>query len=105
MPVFTYKGTNKAGATVTGERNATSKAELQASLKRENIAVKKVSEKGKEFNIPSFGGNKVSDKELAVFLWSSALRFWPASRRTSPFKRCSPAPAHPWKAAPRFPQR
>jgi type IV pilus assembly protein PilC len=67
MPVFTYKGTNKAGATVTGERNATSKAELQASLKRENIAVKKVSEKGKEFNIPSFGGNKVSDKELAVF--------------------------------------
>jgi type IV pilus assembly protein PilC len=67
MPVFTYKGTNKAGTTVTGERTATSKAELQASLKRENIAVKKVSEKGKEFNIPSFGGNKVSDKELAVF--------------------------------------
>src|SRR6202042_965385 len=67
MPVFTYKGTNKAGTTVTGERTATSKAELQASLKRENIAVKKVSEKGKEFSVPSFGGNKVSDKELAVF--------------------------------------
>jgi type IV pilus assembly protein PilC len=67
MPVFTYKGTNKAGASVTGERTANSKAELQASLKKENIAVKKVSEKGKEFNIPSFGGNKVTDKELAVF--------------------------------------
>src|ERR1700761_1330311 len=67
MPVFTYKGTNKAGASVTGERTANSKAELQASLKKENIAVKKVSEKGKEFNIPSFGGNKVTDKEIAVF--------------------------------------
>src|ERR1700759_445870 len=67
MPVFTYKGTNKAGASVTGERTAGSKAELQASLKKENIAVKKVSEKGKEFNIPSFGGNKVTDKEIAVF--------------------------------------
>src|SRR5580658_2362210 len=67
MPVFTYKGTNKMGASVTGERTATNKAELQASLKRENISVSKVSEKGKEFNIPSFGGNKVKDKEIAIF--------------------------------------
>jgi type IV pilus assembly protein PilC len=67
MPVFTYKGTNKAGTSVTGERTATNKAELQASLKRENISVSKVSEKGKEFNIPSFGGNKVKDKEIAIF--------------------------------------
>src|SRR6202044_4207001 len=67
MPVFTYKGTNKMGTNVTGERTATNKAELQATLKKENISVSKVSEKGKEFNIPSFGGNKVKDKEIAIF--------------------------------------
>jgi type IV pilus assembly protein PilC len=67
MPVFTFKGTNKQGTNVAGERTAASKAELQATLKRENISVSKVSEKGKEFNIPSFGGNKVKEKELAIF--------------------------------------
>ncbi len=67
MPVFTYKGTNKAGGNVTGERTAATKAELQATLKKEQINVSKVSEKGKEFNIPSFGGNKVTSKELAIF--------------------------------------
>ena len=55
MPVFTYKGTNRAGTNVTGERTANSKAELTAMLRREQINVSKVSEKGKEFQIPTFG--------------------------------------------------
>jgi type IV pilus assembly protein PilC len=66
MPVYTYKGTNKAGTAVSGERTAASKNELAATLRRENINVSKLSEKGKEFNIPSFGGG-VDAKELAVF--------------------------------------
>ncbi|MFZ0085676.1 MAG: type II secretion system F family protein [Candidatus Acidiferrales bacterium] len=66
MPVFTYRGTNRAGAKVTGERTAETKAEMAAALRRENINVSKLSEKGKEFNIPSFGGG-VDSKELAVF--------------------------------------
>src|SRR5215510_6439895 len=66
MPVFTYKGTNKAGTNVSGERTANSKAEVAAILKREQISVKKVSEKGKEFNIPTFGTG-VDSKDLAVF--------------------------------------
>jgi len=66
MPVYTYKGTNKAGTAVSGERTAASKNELAATLRRENINVSKLSEKGKEFNIPSFGGG-VDSKELAVF--------------------------------------
>src|SRR6202142_1777984 len=66
MPVFTYRGTNRAGATVTGEREADSKAELTAMLRRESINVSKLSEKGKEFNIPTFGTG-VDNKELAVF--------------------------------------
>src|ERR1700734_1232705 len=67
MPVFTYRGTNKTGDTVAGERTAASKAELSAALRREQISVSKLSEKGKEFNIPSFGGNGVKSKELAIF--------------------------------------
>jgi type IV pilus assembly protein PilC len=66
MPVYTYKGTNRAGAAVAGERVAASKNELAASLRREQISVSKLSEKGKEFNIPTFGGG-VDAKELAVF--------------------------------------
>ena len=67
MPVFTYRGTNKTGATVAGERTAGTKAEVSAALRRENINVSKLSEKGKEFNIPSFGGSGVDSKELAIF--------------------------------------
>ncbi len=66
MPVYTYRGVNRTGATVTGERTAANKAELAAALRRESINVNKLSEKGKEFNIPTFGAG-VDDKELAVF--------------------------------------
>lgn len=66
MPVFAYRGTNRAGASVAGERAATSKAEMAAMLRREQISVNKLSEKGKEFNIPTFGTG-VDSKELAIF--------------------------------------
>jgi type IV pilus assembly protein PilC len=66
MPVFTYRGTNRAGATVSGELAATSKTDLINNLKRQQINVTKMSEKGKEFNLPTFGGG-VDSKELAVF--------------------------------------
>lgn len=66
MPVFTYTGVNRGGTTVTGERTATNKAEVQTQLRREQINVSKVSEKGKEFAFPTFGGG-VKAKELAIF--------------------------------------
>jgi type IV pilus assembly protein PilC len=66
MPVFTFRGTNRAGDTVTGEQTAASKAELVNTLRRQQINVTKMSEKGKEFNLPTFGGG-VDAKELAVF--------------------------------------
>src|SRR5271170_1342976 len=66
MPVFTYRGVNRMGTTVAGEREADSKAALQAMLRRENINVSKLSEKGKEFNIPTFGTG-VDEKEIAIF--------------------------------------
>jgi type IV pilus assembly protein PilC len=66
MPVYTYRGVNRAGATVAGERAAESKNELAAILRREQINVSKLSEKGREFNIPTFGTG-VEEKELAIF--------------------------------------
>jgi type IV pilus assembly protein PilC len=66
MPVFTYRGTNRSGASISGEMAAPSKTELANLLRRQQITVTKMSEKGKEFNLPTFGGG-VSPKELAVF--------------------------------------
>jgi type IV pilus assembly protein PilC len=66
MPVYTYRGTNRGGSAVSGEATATSKAELQNILRRQQITATKMSEKGKEFNLPTFGGS-VTAKELAVF--------------------------------------
>jgi type IV pilus assembly protein PilC len=66
MPVFTYKGTNRSGSSVAGEMSATNKTELQGLLRRQQITPTRVSEKGKEFNLPTFGGG-VKSKELAIF--------------------------------------
>ncbi len=66
MPVFTFRGTNRAGVTISGEQAASNKAELAAMLRKQQISVTKMSEKGKEFNLPTFGGG-VSSKELAIF--------------------------------------
>src|SRR6201985_2491772 len=66
MPVFTYRGTNRSGASVSGEMTATSKTELQNLLKRQQITPTKMSEKGKEFSMPTFCGG-VNAKELAIF--------------------------------------
>ena len=66
MPVFTYRGTNRSGSAVSGEMSANNKAELQGLLRRQQITPTKMSEKGKEFNLPSFGAG-VSAKELAIF--------------------------------------
>jgi type IV pilus assembly protein PilC len=66
MPVYTYRGTNRTGAAVSGELAAGSKTELQNLLRRQQITPSKMSEKGREFNVPTFGGG-VNAKELAIF--------------------------------------
>jgi type IV pilus assembly protein PilC len=66
MPVYTYRGTNRAGTAVSGEMTATSKVELQNLLKRQQITATKMSEKGREFNVPTFGSG-VKPRELAIF--------------------------------------
>src|SRR5574341_729397 len=66
MAVFAYQGTNRAGTTVKGEQVATTKAEATNLLRRQQINVTKISEKGKEFTILTFGGSLWST-ELAIF--------------------------------------
>ena len=66
MPVYTYRGTNRGGSSVSGEVAAANKSELANLLRRQQITPTKMSEKGKEFNLPTFGGG-VDSKELAVF--------------------------------------
>jgi type IV pilus assembly protein PilC len=67
MPVFTFTGTSTAGEKVAGDRVAENKQVLQAQLRRERITVKSIKEKGKEFNLPTFGSGKVATKDIAVF--------------------------------------
>src|SRR5437016_5041739 len=66
MPDYKYQGTSRTGGSVSGEQTATSRNELMNLLKRQQIKVNKLSEKGKEFNLPTFGGG-VNAKELAIF--------------------------------------
>jgi len=66
MPVYVYRGTNRTGAAVSGEQSAVNKAELMNLLRRQQIKVSKLSEKGKEFNLPTFKQG-VNAKDLAVF--------------------------------------
>jgi type IV pilus assembly protein PilC len=66
MPDYKYQGTSRAGASVSGVMTASNKTELANLLKRQQITATKMTEKGKEFNMPQFGGS-VKAKELAIF--------------------------------------
>src|SRR5256885_4229659 len=66
MPDYKYQGTSRSGGSVRGVLTASNKTELTSLLKRQQITATKMTEKGKEFNIPTFGGG-VSAKELAIF--------------------------------------
>jgi type IV pilus assembly protein PilC len=66
MPDYKYQGTSRSGSSVSGTMTAANKSELATLLKRQQITATKMTEKGKEFNIPTFGGG-VKAKELAIF--------------------------------------
>jgi type IV pilus assembly protein PilC len=67
MPAFVWKGKTRDGKVVSGERVAESKEAALALLRRENILVSSVKEKGKEVAVPKFGGG-VPAKDLAIFV-------------------------------------
>ncbi|MEE9218625.1 MAG: type II secretion system F family protein [Acidobacteriota bacterium] len=66
MATFAWKGKNRGGAQQEGVLEATNKDAVIATLRRQQIIVTGVTEKGKEFALPKFGGG-VSQKEIAIF--------------------------------------
>jgi len=67
MPAFVFKGKSKDGKAISGERSAENKDAVMAMLRRENILVSSVKEKGKEVAVPKYGGS-VPAKDLAIFV-------------------------------------
>ena len=66
MPAYVFKGKTRAGSATSGERTADSKDAVIAMLRREQILVTSVKEKGKEIALPKFGGG-ISSKDVAIF--------------------------------------
>jgi type IV pilus assembly protein PilC len=67
MPAYVFKGKTRAGAATSGERTADSKDAVIAMLRREQILVTSVKEKGKEIALPKFGTG-ISHKDVAIFV-------------------------------------
>ncbi|MFQ5719465.1 MAG: type II secretion system F family protein [Acidobacteriota bacterium] len=66
MPTYSWKGRSAAGVVQEGVLSAESKEALVATLRKQQILVTGVTEKGKEFSLPKFGGG-VKQKEIAIF--------------------------------------
>ncbi len=67
MPVYTWKGKNKYGDAVAGERVASSAEELTRNLQKEQIAILNIAPKRIGLKIPFLKMERVRLKELAVF--------------------------------------
>jgi len=67
MPAYVWKGKTRDGKAVSGERSAENKEAVMALLRRDQILVSSVKEKGKEMVLPKFGGG-VPAKDLAIFV-------------------------------------
>ncbi|MFN7974558.1 MAG: type II secretion system F family protein [Acidobacteriota bacterium] len=66
MAEYVWKGKTRAGKAQEGVMVADSKSAVVQALRKQNIQVTSVREKGKEIAIPKIGGG-VSQKELAIF--------------------------------------
>ena len=67
MPQFVWKGKTRQGAVTGGVLVADSKDLAIADLRRKQIEVTTVKEKGKEFAVPKIGTGKVNSRRLAIF--------------------------------------
>ena len=69
MPTYVFKGRNRLGEVIVGERMADSREVLRQLLRREQVILTSVKEKGREVAVPKIGGGrkKVKAKDLAIF--------------------------------------
>jgi len=68
MPTYVFKGRNRMNEVVVGERVADNREALRQILRREQVTLTSVKEKGREIGIPKIGGRKkVKSKDLSIF--------------------------------------
>ena len=68
MPTYVFKGQNRLNEIVSGERVADNREALRQALRREQITLMSVKEKGREIGIPKLAGRKsVKSRDLAIF--------------------------------------
>jgi type IV pilus assembly protein PilC len=69
MPTYVFKGRNRVGEMIVGERSADSREVLRQLLRREQVQLTSVKEKGREIAVPKLGGRgkKVKAKDLSIF--------------------------------------
>src|SRR4051812_38522197 len=68
MPTYVFKGRIRLNEVVSGERAADSREALRQILRREQVTLTSVKEKGREIGIPKLSGRrKVKSKDLAIF--------------------------------------
>src|SRR4029079_6166862 len=68
MPTYVFKGRNRLTEIVVGERVADTRDALRQILRREQVTLTSVKEKGREIGIPKLGGRKkVKAKSLSIF--------------------------------------
>src|SRR4051812_10259140 len=68
MPTYVFKGRNKLNEIVVGERVADNRDALRSILRKEQVTITAVKEKGREIGIPKLGGRKkVKAKDLSIF--------------------------------------
>ncbi|HEX3142698.1 MAG TPA: type II secretion system F family protein [Pyrinomonadaceae bacterium] len=68
MPTYVFKGRNRMNEVITGERVADNREALRQALRRDQVTLTSVKEKGREIGIPKLSGRKkVKSKDLAIF--------------------------------------
>jgi len=68
MPTYVFKGRNKLNEIVVGERVADDREALRSILRKEQVTITAVKEKGREIGIPKLGRRKkVKSKDLSIF--------------------------------------
>ena len=68
MPTYVFKGRNRLNETVVGERVADNRDALRQLLRKEQVTLTSVNEKGREIGVPKLGGRKkVKSKALSIF--------------------------------------
>ncbi len=66
MPAYVWKGKTRRGVATSGERVADSKDAVIAMLRREQVLVTSIKEKGKELALPKLGSG-IKAKDIAIF--------------------------------------